>query len=97
MAEPPNFIVSASKKSQGNMVFVLRAWPLWKNPKMMRFGGRETNIVKEESASKRRHLQHEKGEKMVAKHKAACKLSAVSVPPDSVVTIWVDRQVVSHP
>ncbi len=34
---------------------------------------------------------------MVAKYNIALKLAAGAVTPDSVVTIWVDRQVASHP
>ena len=56
-----------------------------------------TDKVREESATKKQNLQCDQGAKMVAHHNVSLQASAAAVTPGSVVTIWVDRRVASHP
>ena len=56
-----------------------------------------TDEVREESATKKQNLQRDQGAKIIAHHNVSLQASAAAVTPGSVVTIWVDRRVASHP
>jgi hypothetical protein len=55
------------------------------------------DTVREESAKKKKTHQINQGEKMMLRHSKSLKEAAEEVTIGSVVTIWVDRRVATHP
>ena len=58
---------------------------------------RRFDTVREESAKKKKTHQINQGEKMMLRHSKSLKEAAEEVTIGSVVTIWVDRRVATHP